>query len=160
MPIFLQVAAVAAAIAHANPAVYNGRAGEVTVPLPRVASEATVDGTTSAAAWAEAAMLNGFSGYLPVDGVAADDSTEVLVWYSPTAIYFGIRAFEAHGAPHAALANRDVIDADDNVRLILRPFRNSRQALVFAVNPFGVQDDGTITEGDVFRPDTQNHTLS
>ena len=44
--------------------------------------------------WAEAAILSGFSQFSPVDGVPAHDSTEVLVWYSPTAIHFGIRAFE------------------------------------------------------------------
>ncbi len=150
MLVFLQLAAAAAAIAHANPAaptVYNGRAGELAVRIPRIDASVPVDGTLTAAPWREAAVLTGFSEYLPVDGIAAEDSTEVLVWYSPNAIYFGIRAFEAHGAVHAALANRDVIDADDNVQLILRPFRNSRQALVFAVNPLGVQEDGTITEG-------------
>jgi hypothetical protein len=147
MLLILQVAAVAAAIAHGGPVVYNGRAGELAARIPRIDATIPVDGTLTAPQWQQAAMLTGFSGYLPVDGVAADDSTEVLVWYSPTAIYFGIRAFEAHGAVHAALANRDVIDADDNVKLILRPFRNSRQALVFAVNPLGVQEDGTITEG-------------
>ncbi len=49
--------------------------------------------------------------------------------------------------PHATLANRDQIDGDDNVQIILSPFIHSHQALVFAVNPYGVQEDGTITEG-------------
>ena len=50
---------------------------------------------------------------------------------------------------HATLANRDQIDGDDNVQLILTPFIHARQALVFAVNPFGIQEDGTITEGAI-----------
>ena len=103
-------------------------------------------------------MLTGFSEYLPVDGLPAEDSTEVLVWYSPTAIYFGIRAFEAHGAVHATLANRDKIDGDDNVQLDPHPFIHSRQALVFAVNPFGVQEDGTITEGNQRRSHSASPT--
>ena len=48
---------------------------------------------------------------------------------------------------HATLANRDLIDGDDNVQLILTPFVHGRHALMLAVNPFGVQEDGTITEG-------------
>ena len=131
----------------APPVVYNGRAGQLTVTIPRLESDIDVDGTLTAPAWQHAAVLTGFSQYLPVDGQTAEDSTDVLVWYSRSAIYFGIRAFEPHGAVHAALANRDAIDADDNVQLILSPFLHSRQALVFAVNPFGVQEDGTITEG-------------
>jgi hypothetical protein len=129
------------------PVIYNGRQGQLTVKIPRLDADIDVDGTLTAPAWQHAAVLTGFSEYLPVDGQPADDSTEVLVWYSHSAIYFGVRAYEPHGAVHAALANRDAIDADDNIQLILTPFLHSRQALVFAVNPFGVQEDGTITEG-------------
>ena len=78
--------------------------------------------------------------------MAAADSTEVLVWYSPTAIHFGIRAFEAHGAVHATLADRDRIGADDHVQILLSTFNDGRQATVFAVNPFGVQSDGALVE--------------
>ena len=63
-----------------------------------------------------------------MDGVPAADSTEVLVWYSPTAIHFGIRAFEAHGAVNATLADRDRICADDNVQILLGTFNDGRQA--------------------------------
>jgi len=97
--------------------------------------------------WQQAAVLTGFSEYFPVDGRAASDSTEVLVWYSANAIYFGIRAYESHGPVHATLANRDKIDGDDNVEIILTPFVHGRHAISFGVNPFGVQEDGTITEG-------------
>jgi hypothetical protein len=135
-------------VRHSVGGVYNGRAGELTVHIPRIDAKIDVDGTLTAPPWQQAAVLNGFSEYQPVDGVPAEDSTEVLVWYSPTAIYFGIRAYEAHGAPHATLANRDKIDGDDNIQLIISPFIHSHQALMFAVNPFGVQEDGTITEGN------------
>src|SRR3954471_15470996 len=127
-------------------AVYNGRAGRLDVHPPRLEAELTVDGTLDEAAWAEAALLNGFSQFTPVDGVAAVDSTQVLVWYSATAIHFGIRAFEAHGPPHATLADRDRIDAADDVQILLSTFNDGRQASVFAVNPFGVQSDGALVE--------------
>ena len=91
-------------------------------------------------------MLTGFSQFSPTDGVPAADSTEVLVWYSPTAILFGIRAFEAHGAVHATLADRDRIASDDHVQILLSTFNDGRQASVFAVNPFGVQSDGALVE--------------
>jgi hypothetical protein len=130
-----------------NPAaVYNGRAGHLDVRPPRLEAELTVDGTLNEPAWAEAAMLTGFSQFTPVDGVAASDSTEVLVWYSATAIHFGIRAFEAHGQVHATLADRDKIGADDFVQILLGTFDDGRQASVFAVNPFGVQSDGALVE--------------
>jgi len=139
------------AILHAAPPAtakaYNGRAGELAVRIPRVNATVAIDGTLNDSVWTSAAVLTGFSQFTPTDGRPAQDSTEVLVWYSPTAIYFGVRAFEAHGAVHATLANRDHIDADDNVELILSTYHDGRQAYVFAVNPLGVQEDGTMTEG-------------
>lgn len=126
---------------------YSGRSGQLTVRIPRMDAGIPVDGTLNAPVWEKAAVLTGFSEYTPIDGLPAEDSTEVLVWYSPSAIYFGVRAFEPHGGVHYKLADRDKIDADDNVQIILSPFLHSRQALVFAVNPLGIQEDGTITEG-------------
>ncbi|MBI4421992.1 MAG: carbohydrate binding family 9 domain-containing protein, partial [Gemmatimonadetes bacterium] len=110
-------------------------------------AEAVVDGALSDTAWARAALLRGFSQYRPVDGRPAEDSTHVLVWYSPTAIYFGIRAFEAHGAVHATLADRDRIQADDHVLVLLDTFNDRRRAVVLGVNPLGVQSDGVLIEG-------------
>ncbi|HET6798161.1 MAG TPA: DUF5916 domain-containing protein, partial [Gemmatimonadales bacterium] len=126
--------------------IYNGRAGQLDVRVPRLEAELLVDGIMNDSAWAEAAVLTGFSQFSPTDGVAAADSTEVLIWYSPIAIHFGIRAFEAHGAVHATLADRDKISADDNVQLLLSTFNDGRQATVLAVNPFGVQSDGALVE--------------
>ena len=125
---------------------YNARKGEVHVRPPRIEADARVDGALDEPEWKQAATLTGFSQLTPVDGVPADDSTQVLVWYSPTAIYFGVRAFESHGAPHATLADRDHIDSDDNVQILLSTFDDARQALVFGVNPLGVQMDGTMAE--------------
>ncbi|MFI5311161.1 MAG: DUF5916 domain-containing protein, partial [Gemmatimonadales bacterium] len=104
------------------------------------------------AVWRRAAVLTGFSMYQPVDQRPAPDSTEVLVWYSPTAIYFGIRAFETHGPVRATLADRDRISADDNIEIHLDTFRDRRKAFVFIVNPLGVQADGIKNEGGGFTP--------
>ena len=49
-----------------------------------------------------AAVLAGFSRYAPVDGAAADNATDVLVWYSPTAMHFGIRASAPAGSPRSS----------------------------------------------------------
>src|SRR3954471_16256245 len=127
-------------------AIYHGRNGDLDVRPLRDESTVAVDGNLDEAVWSRAAVLTGFSQFSPVDGVPAADSTEVLVWYSPTAIYFGIRAFEAHGAVHATLADRDRISADDHIQILLSTFNDGRQATVFAVNPYGVQSDGALVE--------------
>ena len=126
---------------------YNGRANQIKVRPPRLDDAALViDGRLDEPQWAQAALLTGFSQFSPSDGAPADDSTEVLVWYSATAVHFGIRAFESHSAPRATLADRDKISSDDNIQILLGTFNDGRQATVFAVNPLGVQADGTIQE--------------
>ena len=127
--------------------VYNGRDGQTLVTLPRLAAEVTIDGTLGEPAWAQAAVLTGFSMYEPVDRQPAADSTVVLVWYSPTAIHFGIKAYAPPGAVNANLSDRDKTTADDAVDLILNTFNDGRQAFVFGVSALGIQSDGTINEG-------------
>jgi hypothetical protein len=129
-----------------NPTVYNGRQNQLSVKIPRLDVEVAIDGSLDEPAWSEAGLLNGFSQFSPTDGIPASDSTQILVWYSPSAIHFGIRAFEQHGQVHATLADRDRIFADDNVQILLSTFNDGRQATVFMVNPFGVQADGSLVE--------------
>jgi hypothetical protein len=127
-------------------AVYSGRDKQLAVRPPRRDATVVIDGSLDEPVWREAASLVGFSQFQPQDGVPAADSTQALVWYSSTAIYFGIRAFEPAERVRATLANRDKIDQDDNVQILLGTFRDGRQATVFMVNPLGVQADGTLVE--------------
>jgi len=133
------------------PKVYHGRRHQLEASIPRFNADLTVDGVLDEPEWKQAAVLTGFSQYSPADGIAAEDSIEVLVWYSATAINFGVRAFEAHGAVHSTLATRDKIDSDDYVQLLLGTFNDGRQAMLFGVNPLGVQQDGIITETGILR---------
>ena len=134
--------------ATASRRIYSGLEKQLNVAVPRIEATVTMDGALNEPVWGEAAVLAGFSQYRPVDGRPAADSTEVLVWYAPDAIYFGIRAYEQHGAVvRATLAERDHIDADDRVVLLLDTYADHRRALVFAVNPLGVQEDGIWSDG-------------
>jgi hypothetical protein len=131
---------------------YNGRAGHTTLTPPKIEAQVTIDGRLDEPVWAQAALLNGFSLYQPFDNRPAPDSTQLRVWYSTDAIYFGIRAFSEPGTVAATLADRDRISADDNVEIHLDTFRERNRAFVFVVNPLGVQADGTKSEGGGFIP--------
>ena len=130
----------------ASQTTYRGVLTQLEVTPPRIEEEIQVDGLLDEGAWRRAAVLTGFSQYQPMDGVPADDRTEVLVWYSSSAIHFGIRAFEPHGVVNATLADRDNINNDDHLQLLIDPFNDGRRALVFGVNPLGVQADGMRVE--------------
>lgn len=119
-----------------------------TVTIPRVDTTVTIDGVLDEPVWRNAARLDGFHQYQPVDSRPAEDSTVVLVWYAPDAMHVGIRAYDRQpGSVRATLADRDNIGSDDKVTIFLDTFNDQRRAYFFGVNPFGVQDDGTRSEG-------------
>jgi hypothetical protein len=116
--------------------------------VPRIESEEiVVDGFLDEAVWARATVFEDFWEYLPVDGRRAQDETRVLVWYSPTAIHFGIQAREYHASEiRATLADRDKIEGDDYVQIVLDTYNDRRQAFVIGVNPLGQQSDGILRD--------------
>ena len=140
----LLLALLSAATAQDTSLVFSGRANQLQVPIPRVEATVVIDGLLDEPVWARAARLTGFSQFQPVDGRPAEETTEVLVWYGPDAIYFGIRATELHGdVVRATRANRDNIASEDHVQILLDTNNDRRLAYLFGVNPLGVQQDGT-----------------
>jgi hypothetical protein len=139
----LTTLALAAQVVADSGPVFDGRTRQLRVQVPRFEETVQVDGVLDEAVWARAARLTGFSQYQPVDSRPAEERTEVYVWYGPTAIYFGLRAYEPHGdVVRATRADRDNIGSDDQVQILLDTYNDRRRAFVFGVNPFGVQQDG------------------
>ena len=119
------------------------------VSLPRIEGQSiVVDGVLDEGVWAEAATFSEFYQYLPVDGRLAQDSTTLKVWYSPTHIHFGITSYEVHDEVRATLADRDKIQDDDYVYLVLDTYNDQRQAMVIGVNPLGQQADGILRDSE------------
>ncbi|HUF36831.1 MAG TPA: DUF5916 domain-containing protein [Gemmatimonadales bacterium] len=122
--------------------------GSPTAEIPRLEVSIAIDGRLDEPAWSQATRLTGFWQYQPVDGRPAEERTEVLVWYAPDAIHFGIIAHDrVPAAIRATVADRDNIDNDDQVVLDLDTFHDRRRAYFFGVNPLGVQTDGVRSEG-------------
>ena len=125
---------------------FAGAEGQVRVSPPRIEADAEIDGRLDEPVWQRAAALTGFSQYAPADRRPAEQETEVLIWYSPTALYLGVRAHARSGTVRATLANRDKLATEDRIEFYLGTYNDGHQALVFAVNPLGVQQDGTLAE--------------
>lgn len=119
-----------------------------TVEIPRIEAEVTLDGVLDEPVWSQAAVLSNFRQYEPIDGRPAEERTEVLVWYAPDAIHFGIRAYDSQPQTiRATRADRDNIGSEDYVVIYLDTFNDRRRAFFFGANALGVQWDGVRTEG-------------
>ena len=105
-----------------------------------------IDGFLDEQEWSNAASHSGFTSYLPVDGRPALDDTEVKIWYTPKSLYIGLIAKEVHNEVRSTLADRDKLDNDDYIIIILDTYDDKRSAFAFVVNPLGQQGDGTITD--------------
>lgn len=126
-------------------AVYDGSAGQLDVPAPRVAEAGIdIDGELDEAAWADAPVLTGFTQFDPVEGVPATQRTEARVLLTDDAIYFAVTAWDdVQDGIRATLGDRDSFGfSDDFVRIVLDTFNDSRRGYVIMVNPLGVQQDG------------------
>ncbi len=141
IPLVLSLAAV---IQVAPGQEYSGRAGQLDVSTPRIESPSiSIDANLDEPEWSQAAILRDFTQYTPVEGAVASQDTEVRVFYSSDAIYFGFRVFDSE--PDKILVHlmeRDRSQSDDWIRIMLDTFNDQRQAYTFFVSPFGIQSDG------------------
>src|ERR671914_705618 len=80
------------------PAVVVQGKGSPTAEIPRLESDIQIDGRFEEQLWSRATRLTGFWQYQPVDGRRAEEETQVLVWYAPDAIYFGIIAYDRNAS--------------------------------------------------------------
>lgn len=128
---------------------YDGTRAEIEVQTPSVEDAGIeIDGRLDDVAWEQAALLEGFTQFRPIEGSAATQRTEVLVLVDDDAIYFAVKAFDDDASQvRATLSERDGFGfTDDYVRFILDTFDDQRRAYVFTVNPYGVQHDGLWNE--------------
>jgi hypothetical protein len=150
MMVPLLLALAATSVPTDSLAVHRGDRGELEVSPPFVESvELRIDGSLDEPVWREAAVLTGFTQYEPAEGQPAAQRTEVRVFYTPEAMYFGIRAYDDRpDMVRATYADRDTpAMIDDWVRIVLDTFNDNRQAYIFYVNPLGIQQDGLWVEG-------------
>jgi len=139
--------------------VYDGARGQLDARIPRVEDAGVrVDGTLDEPAWRSAAVLTGFTQSAPAEGTPARERTETLVFYTPRELFIGIRAHASDPSRiRSTLAERDQITSDDHVRILLDTFHDRRRAFAIFVNPLGIQQDGTFSDGEwngfTFSPD-------
>lgn len=124
-------------------------------------SAITIDGRLSDAAWSDAVPFTGFRQYRPDEGAAATLATEVRIIHDAQALYIGARMSDPLGARgiRAPLARRDQLLDDsgnnggfnsltsDKLIIVLDPYHNHLDQVLFEVNPLGVRGDSHNGDG-------------
>jgi hypothetical protein len=94
----------------------------------------------------------------PNDGKRVSQPTTAYLSYDDQNLYIVFVCGQASSRVRGHLSKRDDIDNDDQVSVYLDTFRDQQHAYVFSANPFGVQEDGMLTEGQK-SPDYSFDTL-
>lgn len=85
----------------------------------------------------------------PQDGSPASQRTEAYVGYTTRNLYVIFLCFDNNpGGIRAHMNRREDIQSDDQIGFMVDTFRDHQHALTFYVNPLGVQQDGTFTDGN------------
>lgn len=123
-------------------------ASAVRLEARAIAEPVTLDGLLNDPVWSGVPAASGFTQREPRAGSPATEETEVLVAYTPTALYIGIRALDSEpGAVVARMMEQDAdLTEDDSVSIVLDTFRDRRNGYFFATNANGARTDGLITD--------------
>jgi hypothetical protein len=124
----------------ADPAAYR-------VVVPPFASAPKIDGKLDDPFWENAAILENFTQYEPVEGIEPTERTVAYIGYDKNNLYIGVRCYDSNPkAVRACLTRRDQVHGDDEVTIYLDTFNDKKRAFAFLVNPCGVQSDGIYVE--------------
>src|SRR5215216_5493886 len=117
------------------------------VSIPRLEKPPVIDGKLDEETWKQARVFKDFYQTQPGDNIAPSKQTEVMMGYDSKNLYFAFHAYDDPEKIRATIATRDGIFGEDNVRVFLDTFNDKRKAYVLGFNPFGIQQDGVMTEG-------------
>jgi hypothetical protein len=108
-----------------------------------------IDGRLDEDVWRRAEVLTNFTQREPFSGAPATEESRVYFLFDENSLYVGCRLFDTQ--PHniiSELGRRESIYSSDRISLYFDTFHNHRTGYRFAMNPYGVQEDGQISNDD------------
>jgi hypothetical protein len=118
------------------------------VKIPWVPLSPRIEDFTSANPPIAAARVDSFRQREPGEGRPITEETTAYLAYDSDHLYAVFVCRDGSSEVRGSLSPRDSITEDDHVAVYLDTFRDGRHGYVFASNPYGVQQDGLISEGD------------
>jgi hypothetical protein len=117
------------------------------VRIARFDKAPVIDGKLDDEVWKQAAVMGDFYQTSPGDNTRPSKPTEMMLGYDSKFLYIAFHCYDEPDKVRATVAKRDNVLTEDNVRIFLDTFNDQRRAYVLAFNPYGVQQDGIMTEG-------------
>jgi hypothetical protein len=140
-------AVLAAGLAAARPVAGQHDKPSSSVVALAVSESLKVDGALDEEVWSRAQVASGFTQREKPEE-AATEPTELMVVYTPTTLYIGLRCFDSH--PEQIVAKEMERDGrlfrDDSIIVVLDTFHDHRNAYFLEVNPNGAILDALSTD--------------
>jgi len=110
-------------------------------------SEIKIDGLLNESSWEEAELATDFWQYFPFDTSQSVTMSEVKVTYNDNFMYFGFKVMDpVKGKYVTSSLRRDFRGTQNDVMtVILDPFMDQTNGILFGINPFGVQREALIS---------------
>ena len=118
-----------------------------TFVIRRVTEAPRLEAVLAGSAGADSAAVTDFRQHEPGDGLPVSERTTAYLSYDAVNLYVVFVCWDDPAKVRANVARRDDISHDDHVMVYLDTFHDRKRAFRFAVNPFGVQQDGILTDG-------------
>lgn len=112
-----------------------------TLNMTRVQGEINIDGKLNDAGWKNAGTIDQFVENYPGDQIKPPVETKVFITYDNDNLYVAFLCYDNPEDIRASLCERDMINSDDNVMILIDPYGNGTMAYFLKVNPYGIQGD-------------------
>ncbi|MEM1135045.1 MAG: DUF5916 domain-containing protein [Bacteroidota bacterium] len=106
-----------------------------------------IDGLLNEKMWKEAEIASDFWQYFPFDTAIAYTRSEVKVSYDDEFMYFGFKVIDPVKGDYVTTSLRRDFRGSHNdvITVVLDPFMDQTNGILFGINPFGVQREALIS---------------
>lgn len=114
----------------------------------RFTGEITLDGKLDEPDWFQGTPAKNFWETFPTDTVYVEDDTEIYFGFDDDNFYVAAKVFTRGDDYVISSLRRDFrAGGNDNLTLIFNPFKDKTNAIVFGLNPYGVNREALIYNG-------------
>ena len=106
------------------------------------------DGKLDEAIWNDSDLMDNFWQQFPADSTPATGQTEIRMLYDDNFLYIGVKCYSNGENYVTPSLRRDYrFPGSDNVSMVFDTYNDKTNALMFGMNPFGVQREALIANG-------------